>query len=224
MEPVKPKRSYRSRIREEQASLTRRRVLDAALRLFVESGYHPTTIEAVAAESGVAVPTIYKVFGTKAAILRAAVTQALAGDDDREPLMRRPWWQEQLDEPDPERQLRLIARNARAIWERSAPIVDMLRTAATLDPDTAEVWKGVNRDRMERARVTARNLAGKGRLRRELSPSAVADVLTNMTSLELYLLFVRDRGWSARRYEEWLGGSLGSLLLASWADQALSTM
>jgi AcrR family transcriptional regulator len=215
MASVKPKRSYRSPIRDEQASATRRRVLDAALRLFVQGGYHRTTIEAVAAESGVAVPTVYKAFGTKAAILRGAVAQALAGDDEREPLMRRPWWREQLDEPDPEKQLQLIARNARAIWNRAAPIVEMLRTAATLDPETAEIWGTVNQDRVERSRVTARSLAGKGGLRTDLSAATVADVLTNMTSLELYLLFVRDRGWSARRYQDWLGESLASLLLAA---------
>jgi AcrR family transcriptional regulator len=214
MSSVKSRRPYRSALRQEQASATRRRVLDAGLRLFVEGGYHPTTIEAIAAQAGVAVPTVYKAFGTKPAILRAAVARALAGDDATEPLMRRPWWQEQLDESDPERQLRLIARNARAIWERAAPIVEMLRTAATLDPDTADIWQGVTRDRVERSRVTARNLAGKGRLRSDLPATTVADVLANMTSLELYLLFVRDRGWSGRRYEEWLGESLASLLLA----------
>src|SRR5207237_768469 len=98
MPPVKrpPTRPYRSPVRREQASSTRRRVLDAALRVFAERGYHGTTMDALAAEAGVAVPTVYKTFGTKVSILRAAAERALSGDDEREPLMRRPWWQEQL--------------------------------------------------------------------------------------------------------------------------------
>ena len=34
---------------------TRRRIIDAALRLFVEEGYMPTTMSAIAKEAGVAV-------------------------------------------------------------------------------------------------------------------------------------------------------------------------
>ncbi|HJP64900.1 MAG TPA: helix-turn-helix domain-containing protein [Actinomycetota bacterium] len=209
---VKP-RPYRSPIREDQAKATRRRVLEAALHLFTDAGYHATTIETVSAESGVAVPTIYKSFRNKGALLREAVQLALTGDEQREPLMQRPWWQEQLESPDPGEQLRLIARNARAIWGRAASIVDMLRTAATLDPETGDEWRAVNDDRLERSRLTARSLARKGGLRKDLSTSAVADVLVNMTSVELYLLFVRDRGWSESRYEAWLADALQSLLL-----------
>jgi AcrR family transcriptional regulator len=38
--------------------------------LFVESGYPGTTVDAIATEAGVAVATVYKAFGTKAAIAR----------------------------------------------------------------------------------------------------------------------------------------------------------
>src|SRR6266545_1700732 len=43
--------------RRPKAQATRRRILDAARGLFVERGYVATTIEAIAAEAGVAVPT-----------------------------------------------------------------------------------------------------------------------------------------------------------------------
>jgi AcrR family transcriptional regulator len=212
MAAVKP-RTYRSTVREEQAKATRRRVLDAALHLFTDAGYHGATIEAIAAEAGVAVPTVYKAFGTKGALLREAVQLAVTGDEEREPLMQRPWWREQLAEPDAAEQLRLVARNMRSIWGRAAPIVEMVRTAATLDSETADVWRAVNDDRFERSRVTAKNLINKGGIRQDLSPSAVADILLNMTGLEMYLLFVRDRGWSESRFEAWTADALQSLLL-----------
>ncbi|UUO03171.1 TetR family transcriptional regulator [Mycolicibacterium novocastrense] len=49
-EPVK--RRYSSRLRAAQASGTRRRIVAAAERLFVEHGYAATTIDAVAAAAG----------------------------------------------------------------------------------------------------------------------------------------------------------------------------
>ena len=56
--------------RRHQALETRRQIVRAARRLFVTLGYVGTTVEAIAAEAGVAVATVYKAFGTKAAIAR----------------------------------------------------------------------------------------------------------------------------------------------------------
>src|ERR1700681_535607 len=56
--------------RRRQALETRRHIVRAARRLFVTLGYVGTTVEAIAAEAGVAVATVYKAFGTKAAIAR----------------------------------------------------------------------------------------------------------------------------------------------------------
>src|SRR6202049_3072439 len=56
--------------RRRQALETRRQIVRAARRLFVTLGYVGTTVEAIAAEAGVAVATVYKAFGTKAAIAR----------------------------------------------------------------------------------------------------------------------------------------------------------
>src|SRR5260370_17833852 len=60
--------------RRPRAQATRRRIRDAARRLFVERGYVATTIEAIAGEAGVAVPTVYLAFGTKPALLAALLT------------------------------------------------------------------------------------------------------------------------------------------------------
>ena len=52
------KRVYRSELREEQARVTRRRVVDAAADLFTERGFAATTIDAVADAAGVSRTTI----------------------------------------------------------------------------------------------------------------------------------------------------------------------
>ena len=61
-----------------QAQETRRRIAGAARRRFAAAGYACTTVEAVAAEAGVAASTVYAAFKTKAALL-AAGSPAPAG-------------------------------------------------------------------------------------------------------------------------------------------------
>ena len=93
----------------------------AAYRLFSDKGYLATSIEDIAAEAGVARPTIFTAVGPKATILRLVVDQALAGDDAPVPIAQRPWWREAIDEPDPVRSIELHARNMCLINQRAAP-------------------------------------------------------------------------------------------------------
>src|SRR6266511_6236630 len=102
-ERVKPTRRYNSPRRREQAAATRRAILEAAQRLFEHQGYPATTMEAIAAEAGVALKTVYVVFTTKSRLLRALWDLLLKGDQDEAAVAERPWYQEILDEPDPER-------------------------------------------------------------------------------------------------------------------------
>src|SRR5215208_1510689 len=92
VEPVKPRRSYHSPRRPQQAAATRRSILDAAQRLFEEHGYPATTMEQVAAEAGVALRTVYVAFATKSGLLRALWDLRLKGDQDRAAVAERPRW------------------------------------------------------------------------------------------------------------------------------------
>ena len=82
VEPVKPRRSYHSPRRQQQAAATRQAILEAAQRLFEQRGYPATTMEQVAAEAGVALKTVYVAFATKSGLLRAP-GPAPQGDQDR---------------------------------------------------------------------------------------------------------------------------------------------
>ena len=135
------RRAYRSSIRRGDAPAL---VCEAAYRLFSTKGYLATSIEDIAAEAGVAVATVYKVFTNKATVLSEAVARAMAGADGRARVEDQPWWREQFTEPDPARQLRLIARNARRIYDRAAAILEVVRAAAPLDEGIATIrreWK-----------------------------------------------------------------------------------
>ena len=87
----RPTRRYRSPRREQQARRTRARIIAAAADRFLAPGYSATTMRAVAADAGVAVPTVELAFGTKARLLKAVIDTAIAGDDEPVPMLAREW-------------------------------------------------------------------------------------------------------------------------------------
>lgn len=63
-------REYRSQLRADQAAQTRKRILDATVRVSA-TGIASLSIPAVAREAGVSVPTVYRHFATKRDLLAA---------------------------------------------------------------------------------------------------------------------------------------------------------
>ena len=145
-EGVKATRRYDSTRRREQAAATRREILEAAQRLFERDGYVATTMAAIAAEAGVALKTVYLAFETKSGLLRALWHLRLRGDEADVPIAERQWYRDVIAEPDPERQLRLDARNARLVKLRAAKLMRVMRDAAGTDPDIAALWQRIQDD------------------------------------------------------------------------------
>src|SRR5947207_6188536 len=116
-------------LRAQQASQTRWRILDAAARVFEVQGFAGARIDDIASEAGVAAPTVYKGYANKVNLLVGALNQAMAGDEVNA-IDQQAWYAEQLDEPEPVRQLQLVARNARRIYERAGRLLNVLRAAA----------------------------------------------------------------------------------------------
>src|SRR5215217_3506766 len=132
-EPVKTTRRYDSPRRRAQAAATRDDILDAAQRLFEQRGYAATTMDAIAAEAGVALKTVYVAFETKGSLLRALWNHLLRAGRDEVPVAEQKWYREIVQEPYPERQLRLVARNARMVKLRIG-VLEVIRSNATADP------------------------------------------------------------------------------------------
>ena len=110
----KSSRRYVSPRRREQAAATRELILDAAQALFERGGYAATSMAVIAARADVSLKTVYLGFETKSGLLRAVWHRVLRGDRDDVPVGEQAWYRQVLDEPDPERQLRLNAHNSRA--------------------------------------------------------------------------------------------------------------
>src|ERR1700722_5494283 len=95
------KRPYNSVLRDEQAQATRRAVVKAAGRLFVERGYGATTIDAIAEEAGVGRKTVFTSIGGKAQALKLAIDWAIVGDDEPVALLDRAVVRAGMADPDP---------------------------------------------------------------------------------------------------------------------------
>ena len=80
------RRPYDSPRRREQARATRHAILEAAHRLFVAGGYATTSIRAIAAEAGVAEPTVYAAFKDKPSIVWAIAQTTLVGNEEGGPI------------------------------------------------------------------------------------------------------------------------------------------
>ncbi len=210
MAHVKPPRTRRA----ERAEATRRRVLDAATRLFVEGGYHATTIESIAAAADVSVETIYKRFGTKAGLLKAAREAAVADAPEPEEFFSfpAPAIEEGLrDSADPQAQLRTLAAFSARRLERLGPFHRMLRSAGTGDPELGDFVAADHAARRLRQRDNIRTIAANGPLR--LPIEAAADTYSTLASPDTYLLLTDQFGWTPERYQEWLLDTVARLLL-----------
>jgi AcrR family transcriptional regulator len=211
--PVKPTRRYHSPLRQEQAATTRAAVLEAAHRLFVRDGYPATSMQAIAAEAGVAPKTVYLAFATKSGLLRALWDLALKGDEDDAAVDRREWYREVIEEPDPEKQLRLTARNSRIVKVRIAPLLEVIRDGAPVDADVAALWDLIHTDFYENQRSIVEVIHRKRALRRGLDIATATDILWTLNHPDVWLLLVGRRGWSPERWERWFADTACAQLL-----------
>ncbi|MEW5854482.1 MAG: helix-turn-helix domain-containing protein [Myxococcota bacterium] len=69
-------RPYDNRLRQEQASENRQRILDAALTLLAEEPGNAFSVQAVALRAGVSVPTVWRNFAGRDALLDAVQTES----------------------------------------------------------------------------------------------------------------------------------------------------
>jgi AcrR family transcriptional regulator len=212
-EPVKPRRSYHSPRRQQQAAATRQAILEAAQRLFERRGYPATTMEQVAAEAGVALKTVYLAFTTKSGLLRALWDLRLKGDQAEAAVAERPWYREVVEEPDPERQLRGNARNARLVKERIAGVLKILRSAAPVDPDAEALWRLIQTDFYDNQRVIVESLEARQALRPGLDVARASDILWTLNHPDVWLLLVGERGWTPGQWERWFADTACAQLL-----------
>jgi AcrR family transcriptional regulator len=207
------KRSYDASGRRARARARRRAVVVAATALFERDGFRPTTIAAVAERAGVSAESIYKGFGTKAALAKAVFDFVIAGDDEPVPVWRRAEADAVRAEPDVRRKLLLYARGLAARQQRSAKVQLLIRDGGHTDETLAALWRQLLAERLTGMAMLAGHLVESGQLRRGIGLDEVRDVLWTYTAVELYELLVLERGWGLDRYAEWMGHAITAALV-----------
>jgi AcrR family transcriptional regulator len=187
----------------------------AAGELFLARGYPATTIEAIAAAADVPAASVYRLFGSKKAILSAVLQVAFVGDDEPAGLHDRPEARAAAAQADPRALLAGYARVARIVLTRSGPLQQMLRAAAEADPECADLARTFRQQREYGQSLVARELAARGALAPGLTEEAALDTIYTLMSPEVHRLLTVDRNLSADQYEAWLARSLAATLLDS---------
>ncbi len=211
---VKAPRRYVSPYREAQARATRRAILTAAHDLFAERGYPRTSVDDIASAAGVARQTVFSSVGNKSVVLKQVVDVALAGDDEPVPVQQRPWFRRMMAAPTAAEVLRHYARGVTQMADRVCDVYFTTEAAAAWDADTASLWESLKLQRLMGARVVVAEVAGREPLRAGVSQNAAVDVVWLLVAPGQFRMLVRERGWSKRRYERWLGGALCRELLS----------
>ena len=210
----KPRRSYVSAARAEQARQTRGRIIGAATRLFVQQGYAATTMRGIAAAAGVSVPTVELLFGTKAQLLHVVIDVAVAGDDEPVPVLSRPWAIEAESAQDLRDFLSAVAEVLGAAQTRSAGVLLAAYEAARSDPDIELLIADRESQRQGTARWIVDGVTARSPLRHGFDPAAAIDTVWMLMDPVVFSRLTRHRGWSADRYASWFADSVIRLLTA----------
>lgn len=194
------------RLRDQQGALTRRTILDAARRLFVERGYAATPIRLLAQAAGVSPQTIYATYGSKAGVL-AGLPDLIDEEAGVIDLFAERW-----RTAEPAALVGLLARIARQIQERSGDVVRVLRSARG-DPDiAATLAESVRRERLG-VRAFIERVAAREALADGLTVDRATDVAVALMSPELCQSLVHQSSWSFDEYQDWLASMLRAALL-----------
>lgn len=188
----------------------------AATDLFERRGFHVTIAE-IADAAGVSPETIYKSFDGKSGLIKDALDQALAGDDNDVRVADRPENKAVDIEPDPRRKIERYAATAVPRIERAGRLMIAIRDGARSDPALQTLWAQALQQRLDGMTMLARHLSESGTLRPGLTVDKARDTLWTLISPEIYELLVVRRGWSIAEYQDWITHAMIAELLPDLA-------
>lgn len=178
-------------------------MVEVAYRLMSARGYMGTTMADIAAESGVAVQTVYFTFHNKPAVLRAAFEFAVKGDHLPGGPADRPWFTAMEQEPDLERALAIFVDATSAIIRRVAPLASVFNVLGD-DPEIASFYELTGRLQRDGYRVVVDALAQKRPIRSGLSPDDATTIFLVLVGTDVYRMMLDDHGWPEQKWRTWV--------------------
>jgi len=210
--PAGARRPYSSPSREASAAQTRQRIVDAATRLFLDSGYVATSVRSIAQAAAVAEKTVYLQFETKPAILKAVVDSAIVGPEPTVPASRSQWFLQVLAEPRLDRKVELLAEGTSALHERTGPVFAVAKEAASVDRAVAALWSRGKRRHLADMALIAQSFAEHGLIPTHLNVGWATELLYVLLGPENWHLIRRELDHDERHYREWLRSTLNQAL------------
>jgi AcrR family transcriptional regulator len=195
--------AYDNRRRQDMARTTRARVLAAATASFLSRGFARTTVRQVAGDAGVSPETVYKTFGSKAALLKTVYDVALVGDDEAVPLAARPEAIAVRDAQSPAAAAAAYARLSQLISSRIDPLLRVILGARDTDTALAQFAATTDRERHAGSTFYVQHWADQGWLRDGISLDHAIDAVWALNSPQPRWLLL-DHGWSDQQYTRWL--------------------
>jgi AcrR family transcriptional regulator len=171
-------------------------VVASATPLFVRDGYVETTMAGIARAAGVAVQTLYLSFGSKAAVLEAALT--VEPDDQSNE-----WLADVRAEPAGPAALRRYVEHAAVEVERRFPLDAVLRAAAA-DPEPAELLDRTRRGELATHGQAVDELAEKRGFTTDISVESATEIVATLLSHETHGLLVVTQGWPPQDWADWV--------------------
>ena len=111
-------------------------------------------------------------------------------------------------EPDPRAKLRLYGEFSPRSLPDTSPFNTSSETPRPSDPDARTVWADLQDERRKGVTMFARARHNDGHPRPRISINHARDVLWTYNSAELFQLLVLERGWSPKRYGQWVAAAL----------------
>ncbi len=162
----------------------------------------------VATEAGVAEPTVYAAYGSKAGLARALVesvdTAAEVAGSPHDVLAA---------SADPHTQLAAMLGTDWRLFETGGDVIALLRDAGQSEPDLRAAYDA-GRARAEKIHRGVFEHWPAAWFRAGVTVASAADTYAALCNIDVYRVLTTERGWSPDQVETWWHDSLCRLLLA----------
>lgn len=187
-------------------------IVEAAAQLFLERGYHASSISQIAAQAGVAVQTIYNSIGSKRDVLSRVLDFAAGGERAPSPVAQ--FMREQAEhEFDAIRIIEQLVEFWQGALPRTAPVLRIIRDAAGIDPEAATLDRERAAQRLRNYATAARLLDQRGALRDGLTIDQAAAAIFAIGHPETYRTLVIDGTWDDGQWGAWARATLEAALI-----------
>ncbi|WP_320536195.1 helix-turn-helix domain-containing protein [Pseudarthrobacter sp. IC2-21] len=208
---VKQKSLTAPDLRAKRVARTEAQLIEAASVLFCDQGYVATTLAQIAERAGVAARTVYVRFGTKAALFRRVIDQALVADAEPVDVAHRPRVRDAMTAATLAERIEALADVSAGIAERAGALFEVAAQSEGLEPELAEAAQAGRHSTTQLCRSFWDQAAADGHLAEGLNPEHLTVVTDVLLCADTIVHIRRTHGWSAALHRSLIVETLTAL-------------